>query len=133
MRTIEFTLPQASPLLNQIRGMAPKAYMAMRRDLANVVYGALVQSGQRRPAMPFSRVHIEIVRGNSGSLPDWDGLYGGLKPLLDTFVPPSRRHPHGLGLIEDDNPKCVVSLNARPAKTKRGEQWTQILIAEVPE
>lgn len=133
MRTIEFTLPEASPLLNQLRKMHPKAYMALRRELARVVFGTLARNGIRRPAMPLARCHVEIVRGNCGPLPDWDGLYGGLKPLLDTFVPACRRHPDGLGLIADDSPKCITSLHAYPQKTPRGQQWTRVFIGEIVE
>ena len=77
----------------------------------------------------MQRCHIEIERHSAG-LPDWDGLYGGMKGLLDCLVVPSKRNPHGLGLIRDDNPNCVLSLTARPVKAPEGEGKTVVTIRE---
>lgn len=132
MRTIEFTLPEKTILLNQWQRLHWTKRRLHAKQLAFQVMGALVKSGQRRPREPLNRCHVEIVRGSS-QLPDWDGLYGGLKPLLDSFVKPTQRNPHGLGLIEDDNPNCVLSLSARAVKTRRGEGYTRVFIGEAVE
>ena len=66
----------------------------------------LAAIGGKAPAAPIARSALEIERYCAGSL-DWDNAYGGLKPLLDCLVVPSARNPDGLGLIEDDSPKCM--------------------------
>lgn len=132
MRTIEFTLPEKTILLNQWQRLHWSKRRQHAKRLAFLVLSSLFKSGIRRPKEPLHRCHVEIVRGSS-QLPDWDGLYGGLKPLLDSFVKPSQRNPHGLGLIEDDNPSCLLSLTARAEKTRRGEEYTRVFIGEVVE
>ncbi|WP_444919343.1 hypothetical protein ACJJID_00130 (plasmid) [Microbulbifer sp. CnH-101-G] len=132
MRTIEFTLPEKTILLNEWQRLHWRKRKAHAERLALLVVSTLQVQKIRRPSEPFRHCQIDIVRGSS-SLPDWDGLYGGLKPLLDTFVVRTMRNPHGLGLIDDDNPRCVVSLNARPEKARPGLGFTEVSITEVLE
>ncbi|WP_460803442.1 hypothetical protein [Microbulbifer agarilyticus] len=135
MRTIEFTLNNPSPSANELLRM-DRSHWAIRRkfkkQLAMEVLAAIVNSGQRRPNEPLSQVFIEIQRGSAGVL-DEDNLHGGLKPLLDTFVMPTRRNPHGLGLIRDDHPGCIVERRVLQVPAKRGQGFTRVLIAEVLE
>ena len=91
-------------------------YRRYRKTLAHQVRAALPDI----PTIPFRFAHIVITR-HSGKMPDFDNLYGGLKPLLDTLVTTQgRRHPDGLGLVLDDTP-THVTLAIQPRLLKKGE------------
>jgi len=67
--------------------------------------------------LPIQKCAIMAERYNGKSrqhIPDWDGLYGGMKPVLDALIPVSQKHPHGLGLIQDDSPLHIITLGAHP-------------------
>ncbi|WP_299948061.1 hypothetical protein [uncultured Microbulbifer sp.] len=132
MRTLEFTLPQATPSNNQLLRMHWRKRRAVKKQLAMEVAAALVRSGQRRPNEPLAQVYIEIERGSAGELDD-DNLQGGTKLLIDVLEKPSQTNPHGLGLIENDNNQCVVKRRVTQAPAKRGQGYTRVLIAEVLE
>ena len=57
----------------------------------------------RRPKVPLQKAFVRITRTCPGDGLDWDNALGGLKPLFDCLVMPSRRNPSGLGLIVDDS------------------------------
>lgn len=109
-------LPQKTPSNNEIRGMNRFAYQGLRRDWQLRVFTALKG---RRPKEPLTKAFLRITRGSSSEL-DWDNAYGGLKPLLDCLVMPSKRNPDGLGLIQDDSPShmplppLVIQVKAKP-------------------
>ena len=119
---IDFELPEPTILLNRWQRMH---WRDRRRHTEGVSW--MVRTVVTPPATPLARCRIHVER-YSERLPDWDGLYGGLKPLLDCLVRPTRRNPHGLGLIEDDNPQCIVSLTAEPAQAPRNRGWTRVQI-----
>ena len=50
------------------------------------------------------------------------------KPLMDCLVTPSRRNPHGLNIIADDNPQCVGMLLIFPGLRQPGEPGTIVRI-----
>jgi hypothetical protein len=100
-------LPFRAPLLNQWQRM----HWAKRRRLGRFIAASIAQQCLAPPA-PIARCVITVER-TSTQEPDRDGLYGGLKPLLDALQPESKRHPYGLGFIADDNSRCVVDLIAR--------------------
>ena len=120
-------LDTPSPSNNVIRAMHFHAYRKFRNDTAASVVAAL---GSHEPrAIPLSALFI--VRRSAGSL-DWDNAIGGLKPLLDCLVQASDRNPDGLGIIEDDRPRCMPfppMMQQLPAK--RGQGSTQIFVFEV--
>lgn len=78
-----------------------RAYRQLRQQWQLLVFAALKG---RRPAAPLDRVFLRIDRSSQGQGLDWDNAYGGLKPLLDCLVMPTRKNPDGLGLIADDGP-----------------------------
>lgn len=124
---IELTIPEATPLLNTWQRM----HWAQRRKTCHrwalLILAAL---GPQRPVVPLQRVRVEVTRHSAGS-PDLDGLYGGLKPVLDALVRPSKRNPHGLGVIEDDSQLHLAELVARSARAFRGQGYTRIVIEEL--
>ncbi len=134
MTRIDFTLERAIPTLNewlriQHNKHAKKKYM---QGLAWEVKAAL--NGSESPAEPLEHCEVHIIRETSSalSLMDWDGLYGGCKPLLDVLVASSKRNPHGLGLIADDNMAVITQLTAEWRFRKRAEgERTQVSIIEV--
>lgn len=125
-RTLRFEIPEPTILLNRWQRMHHRERTRHAKRMAWVLRAALGCGGRKA----FAQCHIEIERHCNPPLPDWDGLYGGLKPLLDCLVVPSQRNPHGLGIIEDDNPSCVLSLVARPMPAPPKEGKTVVTIRE---
>lgn len=103
-QSIDFEIPLAFKPYNILRGMHFAEYRVYRNMLAHEIAHA---ARKLRPASPF-RFSTIIVTRYSPKIPDKDGLYGGVKPLIDCLCPLSSSHPNGMGFIEDDNP---ISLN----------------------
>lgn len=102
--TYEFELKQETPSLNAIRGMNRFAYRDLRHAWQLMVFMAIKA---RHPDKAIPRSFLHITRRCAGTGLDWDNAYGGLKPLLDCLVKPTKRNPSGLGLIHDDGPKSM--------------------------
>ncbi len=125
MRHIKFTIPEPTPLLNvwqrmhwAKRGRVAKGFAWMVREALGPI-----------TVDPMQKCKVTITRHSAGS-PDTDGLYGGLKPLLDCFVVCTKRNPHGLGIIQDDNPDCM-ELEVFAVKCKQKEGKTVVEIQEI--
>lgn len=78
---------------------------------------------------PIKRARVTIVRFSVGRL-DQDNLYGGCKALIDCLVSPTKKNPHGLGLIHNDDPE-VCEIKVFGAKSSRRDQRTEVLIEEL--
>lgn len=103
-----------------------KNHHAKKREL--VRWAWLVRSSLKNiPQNPIELSNIVIHRYCAGT-PDWDGLYGGLKPLLDVLVVQSKRNPQGLGIIRDDSIKHIKDLKVIPhyAPPKKGYSIIEI-------
>lgn len=122
MREISFEIPRATPSLNEIKGMNRYVYKKLMTQFAWLVK---IEVGNN--FKPFKKCKIEVVRFGSRLL-DWDNAYGGLKPLMDCLVVSTKTNPHGLGLIEDDNPKVVTRLTMKQEYAKRNEGKTFVRI-----
>lgn len=120
---IDVTIPLRTPTLNEWQRM----HWAKRKRVGQDIAWAILAAHPLRKE-PMKRCLITIER-TSAQAPDHDGLIGGLKPLLDALQPASKRHPYGLGLIEDDGPGCVVELRAIHVAGKATK--TRILIEGV--
>lgn len=107
MQPIEFVIPLRTPLLNVWQRM----HWAQRRLTGQQIAWAIRAQVGPGPRVPIERCTVTVER-QSTRAPDADGLYGGLKPLLDALQPCSKRHPYGLGLILDDGPRCLLVLHA---------------------
>lgn len=105
---IDATIPMRTPTLNVWQRM----HFRQRKKLGQEMAWAIIGAGVVKPAAPLPRCRI-LVERTSPQEPDVDGLYGGLKPLLDALQPRSDRHPYGLGLIADDSRKCIVQLDVQ--------------------
>lgn len=125
---IVIEIPEPTPLLNKWQRM----HWRKRRDLTERFSWLVRQALGYAPRYPIQYC-VVVVERHSAGLPDWDGLYGGLKPALDCLVRRTKVNPHGLGIIEDDSPKVIRSLQATPCKSKRGEAKTIIRIIDLGE
>lgn len=93
-------IPAASPSNNVLRGLHFQAYRKVRKAWQEEINVAL---NGRLPKVPLHKSFLRIQRACEGSGLDWDNILGGLKPLIDCLVVPSKRNPDGLGLIENDD------------------------------
>lgn len=131
-REINFTLPEPTILLNKWQRMHWTKRREYHKALCWSVRAALEKEGITRLS-PYKRCKIEIDR-YSTQLADWDGVMGGLKPLLDTLVVCTKTNPLGLGLIEDDNPNCIIECPIiRQHKSTRKAASTVVTIIEILE
>lgn len=120
---IVIEIPEAAPLLNKLLRM----HWRQRRQIQERFAWLARQSLGYAPKKPIQYCTVVIERHSAG-LPDWDGLYGSTKIILDCLVRHTKSNPHGIGLIEDDSPKIIRSLQAIPCKAKRGEHKTVIRV-----
>ncbi|PXV60679.1 hypothetical protein SAMN04487785_102407 [Dyella jiangningensis] len=93
-----------------------RLHWSQRQKLGREFATLIALACQRRPATPLAKCTITIER-YSPKNPDRDGRYGGVKPVLDALQPLSKRHPYGLGFIEDDNDDCVTDLKVLHVKS----------------
>lgn len=119
-------IDQATPLLNEWQRMHWSKRRLLCKQWAWLIGIAYHKTGAKLSA-PLDRCEIHVRRGSPG-LPDWDGIYGGLKPALDCLVAKTKRNPHGLGIILDDNPRCVLKLTAEPVPGIEKPGFTKIII-----
>lgn len=123
---IRLTLRRPTITLNQLVRMHWRARGNLAQSIASEISAQLPPFGApfRRSVVTFSRFSMQEC--------DKDGLYGGVKLYLDTLLPFSKRHPHGLGVILDDDPKhCALDVVQVKVPTSR-EQRTEIVIEPLP-
>ena len=111
-------------LLNKLQRM----HWSDRKKYHQRLYWLLRQQITSPPRTPLLRCRIHVTRGNPPPLPDLDGLYGGVKPLLDCLVVKTKANPLGMGFIMDDNQNVIEELKVESVKTRRCEGFTEIRI-----
>lgn len=124
---ISFELAQPTKLLNQVLRMHWSKRMKHQRALAWEIRMATMNS---RPVVPFQRARVRIER-HSLQTPDFDGMVGGFKHLIDCLLPPSSKHPVGLGIIVDDNPDCLRLTAIAMKVARRADQKTVVVIEDI--
>jgi hypothetical protein len=124
---IHVELPLVTKLLNPLLRMHWHARKKYQRKLAWEMRIAILSAGFSFPAQPLARARLRIERRSIG-MPDYDGMVGGYKHLIDCLLPASSRHPCGLGIIADDNPDCLVSDYPPPSRVARPMQRTVVTI-----
>lgn len=125
----ELALQMETPSLNVIKGMHFHVYKNLRRSWRQMVLAAV---GGKAPETPIQRAFLVVTRECAGGGLDWDNAYGGLKPLLDCLVAPSKKNPDGLGLIADDNPRNMpYPPFVRQKTAKPGQGRTTLQIFEI--
>ena len=95
-------IPLQTPSNNEIKEMHHFVYKALRQKWKKLLWAAAAGRSQA----PLKRSWLVIERHCAGDL-DWDNVYGGLKPVLDCLVVPTKRNPDGLSFVENDNPKAM--------------------------
>lgn len=126
---IEFTLPYPTPTLNHWQRWHWRKRSLYTSKLAFEIH-SIFRSLDLYPDQPIQKCRVNIER-HSTQKPDWDGLYGGVKPLLDCLVVNTKSNPHGLNIIVDDNPDVIVSLDIVPVICKRKDWCTVVRITEI--
>ncbi len=125
MREIFFTLDEPTILMNQYQRM----HWAKRRRYMKTLAWK-IRDAAKPPHQPIQQCEVHIARYSTGS-PDLDGLYGGVKGVLDCLIVCTTRNPHGLGFIQDDSPAHILKLDVIPVRVKkRFEHRTEITIRE---
>lgn len=129
--TLTFELPlELVPMPNGPKGLARMHYQAKRRlkeKLANV----LAPQVPTASGTPFLYAKVEMIRYSSGSA-DKDNLYASAKFLLDVLQVNSKRHPHGIYVLENDDTEHI-ELSARFEKAAPGKGRVLVLITPLPD
>ncbi len=124
---IVFTLAAPTKTLNELRRMHFRAYAKHRIAIA---FEVLARTVKQRPDAPFARARIVVERHGERDV-DFDGLVGGLKPLLDVIQPfHVHTRPNGIGIIANDSPSCLT-VEVRPVRCARGAGKTIVTISEI--
>lgn len=122
----DFSLPIETPSNNFIKQAHFRDYRLVRKQFRILIAREIADLNLEPP---IERSFLVITRECAGGGLDWDNAYGGLKPLQDCLVKPSKRNPDGLGLIVDDNPQSMPYaplLIQQSAKQQDGRTRVQI-------
>lgn len=127
-RVIAFEIPVAFKPYNSLRRMGFADYRRHRSALADEV--SLAARGMA-PAEPFECARVTITRVSQHT-PDFDGLVGGVKPLVDCLVAfDARSHPNGMGFVADDNVYAVEMVVEARLAPPGAARRTEIVIEEL--
>ena len=83
------------------------------------------------PMEPFERARVFIERVSIRE-PDRDNLYSSVKPLVDSLLEQSARHPRGLGFVVDDTPAHMMLEVVHVKAQGRASQCTTVTIERLP-
>lgn len=111
--TLVFELP-LTPTRNAYDRMHFRAQRRLKDQLADAFRAQLPLA----TGCPLAWAKVEIVR-HSSKEPDVDAKDGNVKPILDAMQVPSKRHPYGAGIVQDDTSQCMelhVRWERAPAK-----------------
>ena len=123
---IEMTIPVVTKTLNETMRMHWRVRRRYQKDLAWLVYLA----APRPIPKTLRRASVRIERHSLGT-PDYDGLIGGTKCLVDCLLPQSARHKEGLGFVADDSPDAMHLDVVAIKVSKHADQKTVIRIEEI--
>lgn len=126
-KPFEIIVLKKAPSNNTIKKMHHQKYKKLRDEWSWLIRAAI----KKIPKKPIGACVI-MVESRLIQLMDWDNCYGGLKPILDCLVVPTKTSPSGLGIIIDDNPTIVRHLSAVQTKVStKKEEGITISIYEV--
>ena len=131
LRAITIEIPRPMLLLNVWQRKHWAAKLNYTQKLSVEVSYYLRLAGWRFKSACMPRAMVTIERHSSG-VPDYDGMVGGAKPLLDCLVKATKSNPYGLDIIEDDNQYVIGRPRYVSVKCRRGESKTVIKIQELP-
>jgi hypothetical protein len=127
---VEFSIPYLLPLTNVLLRMHWRKRRDVQRDLSWAVWTALEG---KLPTSVIDPACVTVTRHSVASQggPDYGGLVGGTKLLEDVLCLCSRRHPFGLGFLQDDAPKHCKLVALWCKVSHRKEQRTHVIIEEL--
>lgn len=113
---ISFTLSKPTPRLNPYLRLHWAKRKKLQQAIANEI-AVLIPHAIGRP--PIEHAIVTIARYSVGE-PDYDGLVGGMKPLIDCL--------HRMGIIVNDDPKHLTLKASSVRCPTRKEQRTEVSI-----
>jgi hypothetical protein len=116
-------LPFRSVLANEWQRMHWTARRRYSQQVAALIMAAI--PWKDRPKVPWKAWSILIER-ESTQRPDPSAIMSGAKPLIDALQPKSKRHPAGIGLVENDNADSLIAYHEKHIQGPR--KWTRITI-----
>ena len=113
---IEFEIDNLPKLPNRLLGAHWRVRSSHARMYATLVWAATCK---QRPREPWKTVRL-ILERHSSMEPDFDGLCGSFKHVIDGLVK--------CGIIEDDKPRNILGAEYRwiKASPKRGKIRVQV-------
>lgn len=129
MRTITLEFDMLTPTLN----VWMRTHWAARRRVMELWSWTIRQqlSGQFWiDSDPIRACQLHVER-RSTAVPDIDNAVGGMKPLLDCLVVPTKRNPWGNGVIRNDDQSCVMLLHVETPRVLVGETGMTVIIQEI--
>lgn len=106
MTDMQFTIDETLPTPNDLMRMHFGLRGRIRARISKMV---LCATNGKRPREPIKRCTITIWRYSARDV-DVDARNGTAKLLLDVLQPYSKRCPNGLGIIANDDAKCIERL-----------------------
>lgn len=142
-RVITFELARPTLTLNQLLALKRQGDWAVSNHKKALAWEIKLACVGKLPSAPFERARLTIERLSRGT-PDDDGLWGGLKLLIDCLLPqgdprPAKRgsrkmvfpHPFGLGIVADDCPRVLTTKPVAIRVRSAAEQKTKVTIEEL--
>lgn len=125
--TITLTLRRPSITLNQLM----RLHWSCRGKVASALSDELArQLPHDMTGFPMQKAKVTLTRYSVQVIDD-DNLRGA-KLLIDCLLPNSGKHPHGLGLVIDDDPSHMLQTMQSVVVRKLKDQRTEIVIERVP-
>lgn len=141
-RVLAFELHKPTITLNQLLALKRKGDWAVKEHKKRLAWEINLALAGKLPRQPFNRAALRVARHSLGA-PDYDGMVGGLKTLIDCLLPQgepyyrkgSRRpifpHPFGLGIVADDSERVLTIQAVAIRVASAAEQKTIITITEL--
>jgi len=122
-KEIIFEIPVRTPMLNEYVRWHWRKQRGHTVELAWMVREAVGP----RSTEPVKRCVLIIERHSWGQRRrDWDGLFGGMKGLIDALT---ATHQSGVGLIEDDSTECIITMpTVMDVRCEKGKEKTVVRI-----
>lgn len=128
MTTLRLSIEETLPSQNVLLRMHWAKRGRVRRRVAWMLMAELLKHKRPMSSTPIQRCNVRILR-YAKQAPDGDNLPSSAKLILDVLQPLSKRHPDGLGVIENNSADCIIEFKIEHAD---GKNRTDIEIEELP-
>lgn len=130
MREINFKIKQLPPMLNSYMAMPWYKKKQVRDLFGRLIYFAIDRKIFKEiQQKPFSKYKVCLER-QSPREPDYDGLVGSFKLVIDQLTFPLAKKKYGFCLLEDDKYKNTGQWDVRWVKTSKKDQCISVRILE---